>query len=327
MEWVWKERFPQQPEVEEYLNKIADYLNLRKDIQLNTRIVSAHRDEIRNLWKITTSKGEVYTCKFLISAVGVLATPLKPPFPGLDSFQGEWFQTGLWPNRKVDFTGKRVGLVGAGATAVQVAPIVAHNAKSLTIFQRTPNYVIPARNYPITAEQMDEINSTNKIICERARTHSMGFDIVDSKLKFEDVENEKAIQSVLDAGWEKGGFHYFFETFGDTLTNPKTNEVASEFVRNKIRAIVEDKKKAELLCPTYPIFSKRPPAGHNYYQIFNRSNVELVNVKSDPIQEITPKGVKLASNKEYEFDIIIFALGRSSDLWLESQATNEPGRF
>ncbi|KAH0827270.1 Phenylacetone monooxygenase [Fonsecaea pedrosoi] len=309
MEWSWKERFPQQPEVEQYLNKIADYLDLRKDIQLNTRIVSAHRDEVQNRWRIITDKGETYTCKFLITAAGVLATPLRPPFPGLDSFQGEWYQCGLWPNKKVDFTGKRVGLIGAGATAVQVAPIVAHNAKSLTMFQRTPNYVVPARNYPITKDQMDEITRTNKEICERARTHSMGFDIIDSKLKFDDLEDEKAIQRVLDAGWEKGGFHYFFETFADTLTNPKTNEVASEFVRNKIRAIVNDKKTAELLCPTYPIFSKRPPAGHNYYQTFNRSNVELVDVKNDPIQEITPKGVKLASNKEYEFDMIIFALG------------------
>jgi len=156
---------------------------------------------------------------------------------------------------------------------------------------------------------MDAIKGSYEEICHRARTHSMGFDIIDSKLKFEDLENDEAIQSVLDAGWEKGGFHYFFETFSDTLTNPKTNAVASEYVRKKIRAIVDDKEKAELLCPTYPIFSKRPPAGHNYYSIFNRPNVELVNIKNDPIEEITPKGVKLGS-KEYEFDMIIFALGK-----------------
>lgn len=308
MEWRWKERFPQQPEVEEYLNKIADYLDLRKDIQLNTRIVSAHRDESRNLWRITTAVGETFTSQFLISGAGVLATPLKPPFSGLDSFKGEWYQCGLWPIKSVDFTGKRIALVGAGATAVQVAPIVAHNAKSLTMFQRTPNYVVPARNYPVTKDQMDEITRTFKDISLRARSHSMGFDITDSKVKYDDVSDEKAIQQVLDSGWEKGGFHYFFETFGDTLTNPKTNEVASEFVRNKIRAVVNDKKLAEKLCPTYPIFSKRPPAGHNYYQMFNRSNVELVDIKDDPIETITEKGIKLAS-KEYEFDMIIFALG------------------
>jgi cation diffusion facilitator CzcD-associated flavoprotein CzcO len=308
MEWSWKERFPQQPEVEQYLNKMTDYLGLRKDIQLNTRITSAHRDEDKNLWKVTTDKDETITVKYLITAAGVLATPLKPPFPGIDSFQGEWYRTGLWPKHKVEFAGKRVALIGAGATAVQVAPIVAHNAKNLTIFQRTPNFVIPGRNYPIGKEQMDEIRNTYEDISKRARGHSMGFDIIDSPVKFDDVKDEAAVQRILDSGWEKGGFHYFFETFGDTLTNPKTNEAASEFVRNKIRAIVEDKKTAELLCPTYPIFSKRPPAGHNYYQMFNRSNVELVDVRNDPIQEITAKGVKLGS-KEYEFDMIIFAIG------------------
>lgn len=311
MEWTWKERFPRQPEVEEYLNKIADHLDLRKDIQLNTRIVSAHREEGRNCWRITTDKGETFTSHFLISAAGVLATPLKPPFRGLDSFEGEWYQCGLWPNKHVDFTGKRVALVGAGATAVQVTPLVAHNAKSLTMFQRTPNYVVPARNYPLSTDQTDELKRTFQEICTRARSHSFGFDITDSQLKYEDLD-EKAMQRVLDSGWEKGGFHYFFETFGDTLTNPKTNEMASEFVRNKIRAIVEDKELAERLCPTYPIFSKRPPAGHNYYQAFNRSNVELVDISNDPIEEITPKGLRLGS-KEYEFDMIIFALGKSSD--------------
>ena len=308
MDWNWKERYPQQPEVEQYLNKIADHLGLRKDIQLNTRVTSAYRDEPNNTWRISTDDGKSYTCKYLITAAGVLATPLKPPFAGLDSFQGEWYQTGLWPNKKVDFTGKRIGLIGTGATAVQVAPIVAHNAKSLTMFQRTPNYVIPARNYPIGSEQMDSIKGSFEEICKRARSHSMGFDIIDSKLKYDDLKDELAIERVIDSGWEKGGFHYFFETFGDTLTDTRTNEVASEYVRKKIRAIVEDKEKAELLCPTYPIFSKRPPAGHDYYQIFNRSNVELVNIKDDPIEEITPKGVKLRS-KEYEFDMIIFALG------------------
>ena len=149
MKWRWKERFPRQPEVEEYLNQMTDYLDLRKDIQLNSRIKSAHWDEESKTWRVTTAQGESYKSKFLISATGPLATPLKPPFAGLDSFQGEWYQTGLWPKHKVDFTGKRVALVGTGATGVQVVPVVAHSAKSLTVFQRTPNYVMPARNHPL----------------------------------------------------------------------------------------------------------------------------------------------------------------------------------
>ena len=138
LDWSWKERFPTQPEVEEYLNRVTDHLDLRKNIEFKTRITAAHRDESNNVWKVTTSTGAEYTCTFLITATGPLATPLKPPFPGLDSYKGEWYQTGLWPKHQVDFSGKRVAVVGTGATAVQVIPVVAHNAKTLTVFQRTP---------------------------------------------------------------------------------------------------------------------------------------------------------------------------------------------
>ena len=172
MEWDWKERFPTQPDVEQYLNRITDHLDLRKDIELNTRVTAAHCDATNNLWKVTTSKGNSYTCTYLITATGPLATLLKPPFPGLDSFKGEWYQTGLWPKHKVDW--KRVGIVGTGATAVQVIPIVAHNAKTLTVFQRTPNYVLPARNHPLTEDQMTEIKRNYAKIFKQARGQLFG---------------------------------------------------------------------------------------------------------------------------------------------------------
>ena len=307
MDWNWKERFPQQPEVERYLNKITDHLDLRRQIQFNTCISAAHRDEKSNTWKITTSEGDEFTCNYLITATGPLATPLKPPFPGLDSYKGEWYQTGLWPKHEVDFVGKRVAVVGAGATAVQVIPIVAHSAKSLTVFQRTPNYVFPSRNYPVTSEHMDAIKRDYSKHQERARKQAFGMDFVDATRTMDDMKNDAAFQRVLNQGWESGGFRFVFETFADMLTNPKCNDAAAEFVRDKIRSIVHDEKTAELLCPNYAILSKRPPLGHQYYEAFNRENVSLVDVRSDPIEAITPTGLKTTST-EYDFDLIIFAV-------------------
>jgi cation diffusion facilitator CzcD-associated flavoprotein CzcO len=296
--------------VEQYLNKVVDYLGIRKDIQLNTKVTAASRDESSNIWRVTTAQGEEYTCRFLVSATGPLATPIKPPYPGLESFKGEWYQTGLWPKDKVQFTGKRVAIIGTGATGVQLLPVIAHTAKHVTVFQRTPNYVIPGRNHTLIDEQMDEIKANYQDVFTRARSQVYGFDITDATLKIDDLGSDAEIQQVLEAGWEKGGFRYIFETFSDVVLSPKSNEAVSEFVRRKIRAIVKDKEVADLLCPHYPIVSKRPPVGHFYYEAFNRDNVNLVDIKSDPIQEITSAGLR-TSGREFEFDMIIFAIGES----------------
>ena len=323
MDWSWKERFPTQPEVEEYLNRITDHLGLRKQIEFRTRIASAHRDEANNQWKVKTTEGAEYRCNYLITATGPLATPLKPPFPGLDSYTGEWYQTGLWPKHQVDFTGKRVAVVGTGATAVQVIPVVAHNAKTLTVFHRTPNYVLPARNHPLTKDQMAEIKRDYQKVFSRARAQSFGMDMVDATCKMTDLKNDRELQRILDSGWESGGFRFIFETLGDMLTNPECNEAAAEFIRNKIRAIVKDQEVAELLCPDYTILSKRPPLGHYYYEAFNRDNVKLVNIKNDPIQAITPTGLKTGS-AEYDFDLIIFAVSVSQpSLRLSTNTTTD----
>lgn len=296
--------------MEQYLNKVVDYLGIRKDIQLNTKITAASRDESGNIWRVTTAQGEEYTCRFLVSATGPLATPIKPPYPGLESFKGEWYQTGLWPKDKVQFTRKRVAIIGTGATGVQLLPVIAHTAKHVTVFQRTPNYVIPGRNHTLIDEQMDEIKANYQDVFTRARSQVYGFDITDATLKIDDLGSDAEIQQVLEAGWEKGGFRYIFETFSDVVLSPKSNEAVSEFVRKKIRAIVKDKEVADLLCPHYPIVSKRPPVGHFYYEAFNRDNVNLVDIKSDPIQEITSAGLR-TSGREFEFDMIIFAIGES----------------
>lgn len=309
LQWDWKERFPTQPEVEEYLNKVTDHLNLRKQIQFNTRVTTARRDAVKNSWIVTTSDGQTHTARFLITATGPLATPLEPPFPGLETFKGEWYQTGLWPKSKskFDFREKRVGVVGTGATGVQVIPIVAHNAKSLTVFQRTPSYVLPARNHPLTDDQRSELKRECEKVWSRARTQAFGMDMVDATAKAADL-TEAEITKILDYGWEIGGFHFVFETFADLLTSDESNGLAAEFVRQKIRTIVKDKKKAEILCPKYALLAKRPPLGHYYYECFNRDNVEIVDISQTPIEAITPTGIKTAT-EQYDLDIIIFAIG------------------
>jgi cyclohexanone monooxygenase len=310
MDWEWKERYPQQAEVEVYLNKIADHLELRKDVQLNTTVTAAHRDEKHNLWTVSTSDGAQYTCTYLVAGTGPLATPIKPPFPGLDTFKGEWFQTGIWPAKKIDFANKRVAVIGTGATAVQVIPIVAHSAKHLTVFQRTPNYVIPGRNHPLLPHQTEEILRDYPEIKQRAMEQTWGFDMMDSKQMYDAIKEDPAeVQRILEGGWEKGGFRYFFETFADLLISDESNREIAEFIRRKIKAIVKDPKTAELLCPQYPVVTKRPPLGHNYYEAYNRPNVRLVNIKNDPIQDVTTTGLKTGS-EEFEFDMIIFALGK-----------------
>lgn len=308
MPWSWKERFPTQPEVEEYLNRITDHFDLRKQIEFNTRVTSARRDEAKNIWRVTTSNGEEYTCTFLITATGPLATPLKPPFPGLDSYKGEWYQTGLWPKRKISFAGKRVAVIGTRATAVQVIPVVAHSAKALTVSQRTPNYVLPARNHPLTDDQLTETKGDYQKVFKRARKQIFGMDFVDATRTMLDMEDDAEFQRVLEYGWEIGGFRLIFETFADMLTNQACNDAAGAFVRNKIHSIVKDPRTAELLCPHYTLLSKRPPLGHFYYETFNRENVTLVDVNDNAIEEITPTGLRTAKST-YEFDMVIFAIG------------------
>jgi len=307
-DWVWKERFPTQPEMLSYLSHAAERFNMLKDIQFNTRVKSAYYDEKKNIWTVTTFQGDSYTCTFLITATGPLSIGRKPPFPGLDSFRGEWYQTSSWPKAEIDFTDKRVAVVGTGATGVQVIPVVAHSAKSVTVFQRTPNYVLPGRNHPMTVEQSKEIKRNYDHIWTQARGQVFGFAMPTIGRTIADVKDEAQHQRILEAGWEAGGFRYVFQTFDDLLTDKRSNEVASEFIRNKIRTVVKDEKTAELLCPKYPLLAKRPPLGHFYYEAFNRPNVHLVDISDDPIQEITKEGLRTGT-AAYEFDIIIFAIG------------------
>jgi cyclohexanone monooxygenase len=307
-EWDWTERFPPQRETHAYLRYVADRFDMRRDIQFNTRATSAVFDESSDTWSVTTDQGNTYTCRYFIPALGVLSTAWKPDFPGLDDFDGEWHLTGRWPDEDVDFAGKRVAVIGTGATAVQLIPILAHTAKQVQVFQRTPNYVLPARNYTISDDERRAFRADYDEIWRKSREHFFAFPWEPAGRTADDVTPEEH-QKILEQGWERGGFRFIFETFDDIFTNEKSNEIASEFVRNKIRAIVNDPDTAERLCPkNYPLAGKRPPLGHFYYEAFNQDNVALIDVSNDPISEITRKGVR-AGDVEYEADIIVFATG------------------
>lgn len=307
-EWDWTERFPTQSEALGYLNFVADRLDMRRNIQFETRVTSAEYDEQSSEWIVRTDTGDTFRCTYFVPAAGPLSVPYKPDFAGLDDFRGEWHVTGRWPHEGVDFAGKRVAVIGTGATGVQLIPIISHTASEVTVFQRTPNFVLPARNYTLTSEERQGIRANYDSIWEKSRLHFFGFPMDMAGRTINDVTPEEA-QKILEWGWEIGGFHFIFETFDDILVDPKSNQVVADFVRDKIRSIVTDPKTADLLCPeNYPIAGKRPPLGHFYYETFNRENVTLIDVSETAISGITEKGVKVG-DREYEVDIIVFATG------------------
>ncbi|CDZ87200.1 NAD(P)/FAD-dependent oxidoreductase [Rhodococcus electrodiphilus] len=307
-DWRWRERYPTQPETLSYFEHVADRFDMRRDIEFDTKVESAVFDDASTTWTVTTDRGQSYTCRYFITATGPLSQPYLPDFDGLADFEGQWLLTGRWPKEGVDFAGKRVAVVGTGATAVQIIPLVAREAAQLTVFQRTPSWALPARNDILTDFEDRAIKANYDAIWEQARQHFYGFPMDLAGRTGSDVTPEEQ-QRILERAWEIGGFGFLFETFDDILVNDETNKIVSDFVRNKIRTVVEDPATAELLCPKdHPIGSKRPPLGHYYYETYNRDNVRLVDVSTTPISRITPKGIRVGDD-EYEADIIIFATG------------------
>ena len=306
-EWTWSERFAPQPEILSYLRHVADRYDLRRDIRFNTRVVAAEYHEATGRWVVRTDDGGQVTAKFLITAVGCLSTTNLPDFPGRDSFRGDWYHTGLWPHEGVDFTGKRVAVIGTGATAVQAIPEIAEQAAQVYVLQRTPNYDIAGGNRPMTAEDGDRIKADYPEIWRATRETAFGFpyDVAD-RAALSVSEQER--QRIFAEAWERGGFR-LGTTFNDLLLDLEANETASEFLRARIRERVSDPAVAELLSPRdHPFFTKRPPLENGYYETFNRDNVTLVNVRSAPIREITPTGVR-TTDAEYEVDSIVYATG------------------
>ena len=306
-EWVWPERMPTWDQVLAYLRHVADRFDLRREIQFGTRITSAHYNESTGLWEVRSEKGESFTARFFISATGLLTVPIDPPFPGLESFKGEVYKSCRWPHHKVEFAGKRVAMIGSGSTAVQILPMVAHTAKQATLFQRTPNYVLPGRNHPLDDNQRAGLKANREAIWDEVRSQVFAFPMPAAGRTFHATPPEQR-HAIFEAGWEDGGFRFVFTTFDDLLVDAEANAAAAEFLRGKIRSIVKDPKLAELLCPKYSFGLKRPPLGNFYYETFNRPNVRVVDLSNNPIECITPNGVK-TGGKEYEFDMLIFAIG------------------
>jgi cation diffusion facilitator CzcD-associated flavoprotein CzcO len=310
-EWEWTERYAAQPEIERYLNHVADRFDLRPDIQLRTRVTHAFFDEDTDRWELRTDGGERFSAQFCIMATGVLSIPQSPNFKGLDSFEGDWCHTGDWPHEGVDFTGKRVGVIGTGSSGTQVITTIAKDAAHLTVFQRTPSFSVPAQNRPLDPEELREIKANYAERRRLARESSAGFPPrtteINEKSALEVTPEER--QREYQAMWDRGGGLAFRVTFADLVTNKEANETAAEFIRSKIRETVKDPDTAELLTrQDYPFATKRPLVDTGYFETFNRDNVSLVDASSSSIQEITPKGLR-TQDAEYELDIIVFATG------------------
>ena len=307
-EWDWKEHYSGQSENERYLNYVADKFNLRKDIQLDSRVGSAVYDENASRWEVQVENGQRARAQFLIGAVGILSAKYVPPFPGVEHFGGESFHTSNWPKEKVDFAGKRVACIGTGATAIQLIPIVAEQAGHLTVFQRTANYTAPCRNSDVDPEVQARWKANYPAIHKKCRQTSVGFEHeFDPRSALEVSEEERL--AVYEKLWSQPGFTKWLGNFHDIMTSLEANETFAEFVRNKIRQRVHDPEVAELLVPTdHPFGSKRIPLETHYYEAFNRDNVKLVDTRNSPIENITATGVKTQA-AEYEFDVIIYATG------------------
>src|SRR5262252_6667453 len=307
-EWEWSERYPEQPEILRYLEYVATRHDLKRDMQFNTRVTGAKFDETSNLWAVHADSGETVTARYLIAAVGTLSDTNLPRFKGLEKFQGKCCHTSRFPKGGIDFTGKRVAVVGTGASAIQAIPEIAQQAKHLTVFQRTPNYCVPARNGKVDPERVKARKADYDGIVQRLRNSFFGFElnfIEKSVLQTTPEERERE----FDRHWDNGGFGFWLANYQDMFFVKEANDLCADYLKRKIRSTVKDPAVAEKLIPkTYAYGTKRQPLDTNYYETFNKDNVLLVDASNAPIEEITSKGIRVGG-QEHELDIIVFATG------------------
>jgi cation diffusion facilitator CzcD-associated flavoprotein CzcO len=306
-EWNWTEKYATQPEILRYINWVADKLDLRKDITFNTRVSSVVLDEETLHWTVTTDSGEVVTTRFCLLATGSLSAALTPDFAGLDTFAGEVYHTAHWPHEPVDFTGKRVAVIGTGSSGIQSIPVIAEQAAQLYVFQRTPNFSIPAGNKPLTTEDMAEIKA-NYPERRRLSWRSGGGSphIAHPKGTMEVSPEER--RAAFEKRWQLGGV-LFSKTFPDQMIDPAANEEAKRFYEEKVRAVIDDPEVADLLMPNdHPIGTKRICTDANYFQTFNNPHVKLVSVRKTPIESIDATGIN-TTGAHYDVDVIVLATG------------------
>ncbi len=307
-EWEWPEHFSAQPDTLRYLNYVADKFDLRRDMSFGSRVVAARFDDLDNRWTITLESGEQARARWLITALGPLSAPTLPNIPGRESFRGSAFHTSRWPREPVSLAGKRVGIIGTGATAIQCIQTIAGEVGHLTVFQRTPNWAAPLHNRRITPDEQKKIKASYREIFERCRETSTCFIHQTDPRRALDVSPEER-----EAFWEKlysePGFGIWVGNFADVLTDKRANALASAFMARKIRERVRDPKVADKLIPKDHGFgTRRLPLETGYFEVYNRPNVRLVDINETPIERITPEGIR-TSAEDFAFDVLIYATG------------------
>ena len=306
-EFDWQERQPAQAEVLRYLEHVATKFDLHRDIRFETWVTSATFDENVQRWRIETDGGERISAQYLVSAMGTLSDPNKPNIRGIDDFEGECYHTGRWPAEGVDFSGKRVGVIGTGSSGIQAIPVIAREAEHVTVFQRTPQYSIPAGNRPVKPEELADARANWQKYKALMAESWLGMPYPMPERSAHDHTPEQR-DALYEALWQDGGLHMLYRSYNDLIIDEAANETIAEFIRGKIREIVKDPETAEKLMPDYFLATKRQVIDDGYFETYNRDNVDLVDLRSDPIDTFTPNGVRTSSG-EHPIDVLVLATG------------------
>jgi cyclohexanone monooxygenase len=308
-EWDYSHYNPGQPEVLAYLRHVADRYDLRRHYTLSTRVESAVFDEAKGVWTFTTDAGERVTATYFVTGMGLVSAPVRLSYPGMDTFRGEILHTTSWPqDHDPDLAGKRIALIGTGSSGIQIMPHLAAVGSELTVYQRTPNYVVPTANRPTTDEDRQEIRERYDDVRRRVRNHPSAFPFEESVGRTVLATPPEEREEIFERYWKRGGFSFLYEAFDDVASDPEANAIACEFLARKIAEIVKDPETAATLTPNYPYGAKRPPTGDGYYEAFNLPHVSLVDLRKTPILEVTPTGI-VTDAGEREVDVIVFATG------------------
>ncbi|MFQ6396227.1 flavin-containing monooxygenase [Nocardia sp. KC 131] len=307
-EWEWSELFAGQPEIERYFNFVVDKFDLRRDIEFGVTVTSASFDEPTGTWTVRTGGGAEHRARYVVAATGVLSVPYYPAVEGRENFRGEQYHTGRWPKTPVDFTGKRVALIGTGSSGVQIVPAIADDVASLTVLQRTPDWCTPLNNGPISPQEQAELKAEFETIRETLNTSPSGF-LHELPSRFSTEDSKEQRLAFFEKMWNSPGFSKLTTNYIDFTTNPEVNKEFCEFVADKIRGLVTDPATAEKLIPKNHLYAgRRPPFVTGYYEAYNKPTVQHVSLEQTPIVRVTETGIELTDGLR-EFDIIIWATG------------------